>query len=93
MKSSAPSRNPILPRGSERTNRFLTLLKRTAVLQPIIEPVTGVATHPEDDWILATAQNAKAQFLVTGDKALYALGSSGSTRLMTPAAFADIHPG
>ena len=30
--------------GPERTDRFLTLLKRTAVLQPIIEPVTGVAT-------------------------------------------------
>ncbi|PSR32322.1 MAG: putative toxin-antitoxin system toxin component, PIN family [Sulfobacillus benefaciens] len=75
--------------GPEQTDRFLTLLKRTAVLQPIIEPVTGVATHPEDDWILATAQNAQAQFLVTGDKALHALGSFGSTRLIDPAAFAD----
>ena len=75
--------------GPERTDHFLTLLKRTAVLQPIIEPVTGVATHPEDDWILATAKNAQAQFLVTGDKALHALRSFGSTRLIDPAAFAD----
>lgn len=75
--------------GPERTNRFLTLLKRTAVLQSIIEPVTGVATHPEDDWILATAKNAHAQFLVTGDKALQALGSFGDARLMDPVGFAD----
>ena len=75
--------------GTERTDRFLTLLKRTAVLQSIIEPVTGVATHPEDDWILATAQNAQAQFLVTGDKALHSLGSFRATRLMDPVAFAD----
>lgn len=75
--------------GPERTDRFLTLLKRTAVLQPIIDPVTGVATHPEDDWILATAKSAQAQFLVTGDKALHALESFGSARLIDPAAFAD----
>lgn len=51
--------------GPERRHRFRTLLKRTAFLQPIIESVTGVATHLEDDWILATAHNAHAQFLVT----------------------------
>lgn len=45
-------------------DHFLTLLKRTAVLQPIIEPVTGVANDPEDDWILATANSAQAQFVV-----------------------------
>ncbi len=75
--------------GPERTDRFLTLLKRTAILQPIIEAVIGVATHPEDDWILATAKNAQAQFLVTADKVLHALGSFGPARLIDPAAFAD----
>lgn len=75
--------------GPDRTRRFLTLLKRTSVVQPIVEPVVGVATHPEDDWILATAQNAHAPFLVTGDKALRALGTFGSTRLIDPAGFAD----
>lgn len=73
----------------ERRQRFLTLIKRTAVIQTISEPVIRVATHPEDDWILATAQTAHAQFLVTGDKALQGLGSFGSTRVMTPTAFAD----
>ncbi len=31
-------------------------------------PVPGVATHPEDDLILATALNGAADYLVTGDK-------------------------
>lgn len=75
--------------GQARIARFLTLLKRTAVLQPIVEPVTGVASHPEDDGILATAKNAHVQFLVTGDKALQALGVFESIRLIDPAAFAD----
>ena len=30
--------------GQERIHRFLTLLKRTAVLQPIIDPVWGAST-------------------------------------------------
>jgi putative PIN family toxin of toxin-antitoxin system len=41
--------------GSARIQRFLNALKETAMFQPITEPVAGVATHPEDDWILATA--------------------------------------
>ncbi len=75
--------------GQERIHRFLTLLKRTTVLQPIIDPVSGVATHAEDDAILATAKSVHAQFLVTGDKALQALGSFGDVCLINPAGFSD----
>ena len=39
--------------------------------------------------IKGVSQNTQAQFLVTGDKALHALGSFGSIRLMDPTAFAD----
>ncbi|MCL8208587.1 MAG: putative toxin-antitoxin system toxin component, PIN family, partial [Actinomycetia bacterium] len=76
--------------GPARIQRFLNVLKETAMFQPITEPVAGVATHPEDDWILATAQQAGAHFLVTGDKALQALGRFGETRLVDPAHFAQI---
>ena len=77
-------------RGPDRTQRFLTLLQRATVLQPITERVVGVATHAEDDWILATAHNAHAQFLVTGDKALQSLGTFQATRILDPASFADL---
>ena len=76
--------------GPDRTQRFLTLLQRATVLQPIVERVVGVATHAEDDWILATVHSADAQFLVTGDKALQSLGSFRATRILDPASFADL---
>ncbi len=37
--------------GPELTHQFLTLLRRTSVLQPITEPVFGVARRSEDDWL------------------------------------------
>jgi predicted nucleic acid-binding protein len=36
-------------------------------------PVTGVASHPEDDVVLATALSGSAQYLVTGDHGLLEL--------------------
>lgn len=37
--------------------------------------VSGVATHPEDDLVLATALSGGAQFVVTGDYKLVRLKS------------------
>jgi len=48
----------------------LELLYRNAehvVLKTVVE---GVVSHPEDDLILATAVNGRADFLITGDKQL-----------------------
>ena len=53
--------------GQERIRRFVTLLKRTAVLQPIIDPVWG-GEHAEDNWILTTGKSAHTQSLVTGTR-------------------------
>jgi len=39
-----------------------------ATLYPITVTITGVATHPEDDLVLATALSAGADYLVTGDR-------------------------
>ncbi len=75
--------------GKVLARHFVDLLQETALVHPIIEQVAGVATHPEDDRILATAKNARAQFLVTGDKGLLALGTCGVTRVIGPRAFAD----
>jgi putative PIN family toxin of toxin-antitoxin system len=58
-----------------------------ASLQPITEQVSGVATHPQDDVILATARSAQAPYLVTGDKPLLARGTYHGTRLLAPRQF------
>src|SRR5215212_8268173 len=44
------------------------IITRWARSVPITVPVQGVAPHPEDDPILATALSARADYLVTGDR-------------------------
>src|SRR3989344_294816 len=56
---------------------FIDLLQNESTITPITTKVSGVAVHPEDDIILATAVSAKADYLVTGDVRL--LQKVGST--------------
>jgi putative PIN family toxin of toxin-antitoxin system len=53
----------------------LWLLDRQATFLPISVPVSGVAAHPEDGLILATAVAAGADYLVIGDTQLQRPGS------------------
>ena len=50
----------------DKIDRAMVLLLRRAQIVHISSEVEGVATHPEDDAILATALSASADFLVTG---------------------------
>src|SRR5215212_10531493 len=52
---------------SEDRELFLILLSKFAEHVAIRRRVTGIATHPEDDPILATALSARTNYLVTGD--------------------------
>jgi uncharacterized protein len=61
-----------------------------ASLQPITEQVSGVATHPQDDVILATARSAQAPYLVTGDKPLLQRITYHDTRLLAPRQFLHV---
>src|SRR5947199_10734 len=61
-------------RGAD-VDRVRELLERETVISPISTQVQGVATHPEDDLILATAVSAQVDYLVTGDQQLQRLGS------------------
>ena len=78
---------PIDPIEIERLRRFL---ESAPVRIPITVTVQGVATHPEDDLILATAVSAQAEYLVTGDRQLPALGQYQGVRIVTPPDFAEI---
>ncbi len=51
--------------------------------------VQGVATHPEDDLILATAVSGGAQYLVTGDRQLLKLGNYQGVQIVTARDFLD----
>jgi putative PIN family toxin of toxin-antitoxin system len=60
---------------------------RYAEIVEVALPVAKMATHPEDDYILATALNSDADLLVTGDKQLLQLEHIGRTVIVSPAAF------
>ncbi len=51
---------------------------------------TAVSRDPDDDKFLAAAAEARARYLVTGDKDLLSLLAYGRTRIITPAAFLKI---
>jgi putative PIN family toxin of toxin-antitoxin system len=75
---------------NEQSSRFIMLLRKRAIISTITISVRGVATHPEDDLILATALSAKANYLVTGDAKLQKLGTYSGIRILSPRAFLDI---
>ena len=74
----------------EQREGLLELLEEETERVSLRVAVQGVATHPEDDLILATAVSAQADYLVTGDKQLLALGSFQGVRIVAPAAFLAI---
>jgi len=56
-------------------------------MTPLTVEVTGVATHPEDDLILATAVAGEASYLVTGDRKLRAVGAFQGVTILSPREF------
>lgn len=78
--------------GVNKVNAFMELLRDKAFVAPIIEHIKGIATHPEDDMVLATVVSAKADYLVTGDGPLLRkVGSSyKEVTLITPSDFLKV---
>ena len=66
----------------------LVVSKATVVVPTII--ISGVATHSEDDLVLAVAASARVDYLVTGDKPLQRLGDYRGVRVVSPRAFLDL---
>jgi putative PIN family toxin of toxin-antitoxin system len=62
-------------------------LRQKAMVTPLSSQVSGVATHPEDDLVLATAVSGNAQFLVTGDRQLLKLRDYKGIRIVDAAEF------
>jgi putative PIN family toxin of toxin-antitoxin system len=69
---------------------ILAALRRRSLVVPITAAVSGVASHPEDDLVLATAVSSDADFLVTGDKQLLALDVYQEVHIVSPRRFIEI---
>ena len=74
----------------EQIERFLRLLRRQAVLTSLTVSVQGVATHPEDDVMLATAVSGQATYLVTGDAQLQNITRYQDVEIVSPRQFLDV---
>jgi uncharacterized protein len=68
----------------------IELLRNEATVVPITQPVQAVATHPEDDLILATAVSGRANYLVTGDTQLLRLRRYRSVEIVAACGFAEL---
>jgi putative PIN family toxin of toxin-antitoxin system len=70
--------------------RFELLMVGRARTVEVLIPVSEVATHPEDDLVLATAVSASVQYLVTGDIQLQKLGSYQGVTILSPRDFLTV---
>lgn len=65
----------------------LAALREDAIRTDITTSVSSIATHPEDDLVLAAAISAQAHFLVTGDSMLQRLEHYQSVQIISPRDF------
>jgi uncharacterized protein len=77
----------VSPDEVEQLRRFL---ESDLVSVPITMQVSGVATHPEDDLVIATAVATGADYLVTYDRQLLKLENYGGVRIVTPYQFLQV---
>jgi uncharacterized protein len=65
-------------------------LRTEATIQPATVHVAGVAAHPQDDAVIATALSAQARYLVTGAKPLLTRGPYRGTVFLSPRQFLNV---
>jgi len=68
----------------DEVDRILRLLRRRAVVTELTVTVTGVATQPEDDLVLATGLSGRASYVATYDRQLLKLAIYRSLQIVPP---------
>jgi putative PIN family toxin of toxin-antitoxin system len=66
---------------------MLSALREQTAWTDLTTIVSGIATHPEDDLVLATAVSASADYLVTGDGPLQRLRHDLTVPIISPRDF------
>lgn len=69
---------------------FVDMISRMSVRCEPDDTVRGIAPDLEDDLVLGTAVAATADYLVTGDKGLLAIGEYRGVRIVTSDQFLDL---
>jgi uncharacterized protein len=68
-------------------DRWVVALRALGTRVTLTAVVAGVASHPEEDLVLATAVSALADHLVTGDRQLQRLGHYRGVTIVSPRDF------
>jgi len=74
---------------SERAAALVNVVRNDATVVELSAEVQGVATHPEDDLVLATAISGEASVLCTRDKQLLKLRTFEGIEILSPGEFLD----
>lgn len=74
----------------EQIQGYLNIIKARAIIVPITAEIPHVATHPEDDVVLATAESGKADYIVSGDNGLLGIELYKSIQIVNAKTFLDI---
>lgn len=78
---------------AQQALRIVALFRETfEVVMPSV-PVRVVRADPADNMVLEAAQAAGAGFILSGDKHLLGLGEWKGIRILSPAAFLEMHAG
>ena len=75
---------------SSQVDRFVSSLVRTSKMVPDNARFKVVLEDPDDDVVLNTAYTGKAEFIVTGDHHLLALGQFKKTKIVNVNQMQDI---
>ena len=75
---------------AEQRLAFVDLVRTRATVVPITTPIPNVATHPEDNIVLATAESGMAAYIVTGDHGLQSLNHFKGIHIVSPRDFAEL---
>lgn len=74
----------------KQTQAVIDLVKTRATIVPITTPIPKMATHPEDDIVLATAESGHSSYIVTGDHGLQSLKQFKGIQIVTPRIFTEL---
>lgn len=74
----------------KQIQQFINLVKEYATIVPITTPIPKVATHPEDDIVLATAESGNVSYIVTGDYGIQGLKRFKGIQIVSPRTFSII---
>lgn len=74
----------------EQIRAFIDIVQRRASVVQITTPIPNVATHQEDNIVLATAESGGASYIVTGDHGLQSLEQFKSIHIVSPRVFTEI---